>query len=151
MGGAFRLEQVVYYLDDNKIYFQDNRDGVLNDKEEFAIYDGNVVPGNHMISVEMVYRGSGSIFTYLKGYLFKIKSNYTFFASKGRIHKISVVGYEKGGITTDLEERPSVRYDVQQYQYSRENLEKENPGNENLGKESLGKTGEVAPEGEESK
>ncbi len=128
MGSAFTLEQVLYYLDNDKIYYQDNRDGVLDKNTEFEIFNGNVLPGNHMISVEMVYRGNGTLFSYIDGYLFKIRSNYTFYASKGRITQIKVVGYEKGGITTDLEQKPYVRYEVQQHRYSRENLEKAKEG-----------------------
>ena len=94
----------------------------------FEIFNGNVLPGNHTVNVELVYRGNGTLFSYIDGYLFKIRSNYTFFASKGRITKIKVVGYEKGGITTDLEQKPYVRYEVQQHRYSRENLEKAKEG-----------------------
>ena len=128
MGASFTLEQVLYYLDNDKIYFQDNRDGVLDEKTEFEVFNGNVLPGNHMLSVEFVYRGNGTLFSYIDGYLFKIRSNYTFYASKGRITRVKVVGYERGGITTDLEQKPYVRYEVAQFRYSRENLEKAKEG-----------------------
>lgn len=124
MSGDFTLEQVLYYLDGKKIYFQDNRGGVLDSRKDFEIFNGNVLPGNHMISVELVYRGAGGLFSYVDGYLFKIKSNYTFYATKGRITKVAVVGYEKGDITTDLQDKPYVKYEVQQFQYSKENLAK---------------------------
>lgn len=124
MGGDFTLEQVLYFLDGKKIYFQDNRGGTLDSRKDFEIFNGNVLPGNHMISVELVYRGSGGMFSYVDGYLFKIKSNYTFYATKGRITKVAVVGYEKGDITTDLQDKPYVKYEVQQFQYSKENLAK---------------------------
>ena len=123
MGSSFTLEQVLYRLDNDKIYFQDNKDGVLDQKTEFEIFNGNVLPGNHTISVELAYRGNGSIFSYIDGYFFKISSSYTFFATKGRITRIKVVGYEKGGITTDLEQKPYVRYDVQQFRYTNRGME----------------------------
>jgi len=128
MSSAFTLEQVLYYLDNDKIYYQDNRDGVLDKNTEFEIFNGNVLPGNHTVSVELVYRGNGTLFSYIDGYLFKIRSNYTFFASKGRITRVKVVGYERGGITTDLNQKPYVRYEVQQFRYSRENLDKAKEG-----------------------
>ena len=128
MSSAFTLEQVLYYVDNDKIYYQDNRDGVLDKNTEFEIFNGNVLPGNHTISVELVYRGNGTLFSYIDGYLFKIRSNYTFFASKGRITRVKVVGYERGGITTDLNQKPYVRYEVQQFRYSRENLDKAKEG-----------------------
>jgi hypothetical protein len=123
MGSAFTLVQVLYRLDADKIYFQDNKDGILDEKTEFEIFNGNMLPGNHTISVELVYRGDGTIFSYIDGYTFKISSSYTFFATKGRITRIKVVGYEKGGITTDLEQKPYVRYDVQQFRYTNRGME----------------------------
>ncbi len=123
MGSAFTLEQVLYYMDRDKIYFQDNRDGALDNNDEFEIWSGNLSPGNHLLNVELVYRGNGTLFSYIDGYLFKIRSNYTFYASKGRVTQIRVVGYERGGMTTDLAQKPYVRYDVQQHQYTRDALE----------------------------
>lgn len=123
MGVAFDLEQVIYYLDGERIYFRDNRDGQLADVDEIEIFNGSVTPGNHIVAVELLYRGDGGIFTYVDGYSFRVKSNYTFFANKGRITRLAVVGYERGGITTDLQDKPYVRYEVQQFQYSRENLD----------------------------
>ena len=130
MGSLFSLEQVLYYLDGNKIYFQDNKSGLLDEKREFEIFNGNVMPGNHIVSVEMVYRGSGGLFSYVDGYLFKIKSNNTFYASKGRITRVAVVGHERGGLTTSLEDKPYVSYEVQQFRYNKENLARLTEGEE---------------------
>ena len=124
MGSAFTLEQVLYHLDGNKIYFQDNKGGVLDEQREFEIFNGNLLPGNHMVSVELVYRGDGGFFSYVDGYRFKIKSSYTFYASKGRIVRVAVIGHERGGVTTSLEDKPYVSYDVEQFRYNKENLAK---------------------------
>jgi hypothetical protein len=128
MGSSFTLERVLYYLDDEKIYFQDNHNGVLDDRKIFEVFNGNVLPGNHLVSVELVYRGNGKVFSYIDGYQFKIRSKYNFFAAKGRITRIEVVGHERGGMTTDLVQKPYVRYDVKQLKYSRANLEKVKDG-----------------------
>jgi hypothetical protein len=118
MGSTFTLERVVYYLDTNRIYVQDNRDGQLDENEKFEIFDGNVVPGNHLLTVEMDYRGNGTLFSYLDGYRFQLKANYTFFAAKGRVLQLTVVGYQKGDLTTDLKDRPSIKFQTQQFQYT---------------------------------
>jgi hypothetical protein len=118
MSNAFTLEQVIYELDGEKIYYSDNQGGVLDEKREFEVFNGNRLPGNHRLSVELIYRGNGTLFSYIDGYVFKIRSSYTFFAAKGRISRIKVVGFEKGGITTDLEQKPYVRYEVQQLRYT---------------------------------
>jgi hypothetical protein len=107
---------VLYYLDGKKIYYQDNSSGLLDKRREFEIYNGSIIPGNHTLNVELVYRGSSSVFAYLKGYVFKLKSSYTFYAAKGRITSVTVVGYERGGIGTELEDKPYIKYETQQVQ-----------------------------------
>ena len=59
----------------------------------------------------MTYRGHG-LFSYLEGNKFKVQSSYTFDAEPGKVNTIKVVGFEKGGLTPELEDRPAVRYDV---------------------------------------
>ena len=68
-------------------------------------------PGEHTLTVNLEYRGHGyGIFSYLKGYRFRVRSNYSFTAPEGKAITIRVVGYEKGGPTAPLEERPAIRY-----------------------------------------
>ncbi|MCO4760898.1 MAG: dihydrolipoamide acetyltransferase [Myxococcales bacterium] len=116
MGSFFELRTVLYYLDGKKIYYQDNSNGLLQKRREFEIYNGSIIPGNHSLTVELVYRGSSDLFSYLKGYVFKLRSAYTFYAAKGRITRVSVIGYERGGIGTDLEDKPYIKYEVRQTQ-----------------------------------
>ena len=69
------------------------------------------------ISVYLEYQGYGyGFFSYLKGYKFKIKSSFTFNAEEGKLTTVRIVGFEKGGLTTELKDRPSVRYDVESSQ-----------------------------------
>jgi hypothetical protein len=111
MGSLFKLEHASYHLDGAPIY-QPSDPAELERKKEFPIFNGAMVPGNHTISVYLVYRGASSVFPYWQGYQFKIKSSYTFHFEEGKITHIKVVGHEKGGVTTDLKDRPSVRFDV---------------------------------------
>jgi len=111
---ALTLEEVLYFLDNDRIYYQSNREGALDKKDEFIIYNGSIAPGNHLLNVEMVYRGNGKVFTYLSGYVFRIKASFNFFAAKGQETRVKAIGYEKGGITAKLEDRPSVRFEMQQ-------------------------------------
>jgi len=114
MGSSFALESVSYALDGAPIYNKTDANGDLDEKEEIEMFNGSIVPGNHNLSVFMLYRGNGyGVFSYLKGYTFKIKSSYAFTAEEGKITTVKVVGYEQGGFTTDLKDRPAVRYDVE--------------------------------------
>jgi hypothetical protein len=113
MGSSFYLESVSYALDGAPIYSKVDVEGDLEKRDEFEIFNGRIVPGNHQISVSLVYRGHGyGVFSYLEGYRFKVQSSYTFNAEPGKVNTIKVVGFEKGGLTAELKDRPAVRYDV---------------------------------------
>ena len=113
MGSSFVLESAAYALDGAPIYTKVDQEGDLDKREEFEIFNGRIVPGNHQVSVKLVYRGHGyGVFSYLEGYKFKVQSSYTFNAEAGKVTNIRVVGFERGGFTTDLKDRPAVRYDV---------------------------------------
>lgn len=112
MGSSFMLEKVAYSLDGTPIRSLVDQDGDLDDKEEIEILSGPIVPGNHTISVVMTYRGNGyGIFSYLKGYVFNLRSSHTFRAEEGKLVQVKAIGYEKGGVTTDLKDRPDIRFE----------------------------------------
>lgn len=113
MGSSFVLESVAYALDGAPIFTKVDVDGDLDKKEEFEIFNGRIVPGQHQINVKMTYRGHGyGVFSYLEGYKFNINGNYTFNAEGGKITSVKVVGHEAGGFTTDLKDRPKIRYEL---------------------------------------
>jgi hypothetical protein len=111
MGNSYRLVKIVYALDGAPILNKQDEEGGLGDQESFDVYNGSMVPGEHTLTVQLEYRGHGyGIFSYLKGYRFKVTSSHTFTAAEGKATTLRVVGYEKGGPTAPLEERPAVRY-----------------------------------------
>lgn len=115
MGSSFRLRRVQYALDGAPIFNRaDAGSDALDELAEFEIFNGAIAPGNHQISVYLEYQGYGfGVFSYLQGYVFRIKSSYTFNAEEGKVTTVQVVGYEKGGITTEFQDRPAVRYDIE--------------------------------------
>lgn len=113
MGSSFRLIKLVYAVDGAQIYAKSDDSGALDEKREFEIFNGSIVPGNHTVSVQMVFRGHGyGIFSYLKGYKFTVRSSHTFTAGEGRQTGITVRAYEKGNITTELKDRPAIKFEV---------------------------------------
>jgi hypothetical protein len=111
MSSSYRLVKAVYALDGARIFSKADEEGALGDQRDIDIYDGSIVPGEHTLTVNLEYRGNGyGIFSYLKGYRFRVKSNYSFTAPEGKAVTIHVVAYEKGGPTAPLEERPAIRY-----------------------------------------
>ncbi len=111
MSSSFRLVRAVYALDGAPIFNRTDEEGGLGEQDEFQVYNGSIVPGEHTLTVNLEYRGHGfGIFSYLRGYRFKVRSNYTFTAPEGKAVTLRVVAYEKGGPTAPLEERPAIRY-----------------------------------------
>lgn len=111
MSGSYKLVKAVYALDGAPILNRADEEGGLSDKTEFDVYNGSIVPGEHTLTVNLEYRGHGyGIFSYLKGYRFKVRSSYSFSAPEGKAVQLRVVAYEKGGPTAPLEERPAIQY-----------------------------------------
>jgi hypothetical protein len=113
MGSSYRLIKAVYALDGVQIYAKSDESGRLAEMTEFDIYNGAIQPGSHTLSVVMVYQGNGfGVFSYLKGYKMTVKSSHTFVAGEAKATAITVVGYEKGNMTTNLQDRPAVDFRV---------------------------------------
>ncbi len=124
MGSAFKPLSAIYYLDGERIWFADASSRVLESAPELEVFNQNLAPGNHVLSVEMVYRGDSSLFAYLKDYEFKLRASYTFFAAKGKITAVRAIGYQRGDFTWDLRERPSISFDTNQTSYTASEAEK---------------------------
>jgi hypothetical protein len=113
MGSSFRLVKAAYALDGVQIYSKADDSGALAEMQDFDIYNGAIQPGSHTLSVALTYQGNGfGVFSYLKGYKFNVKSSHTFVAGDSKTTNISVVGYEKGNITTQLSDKPAVDFRV---------------------------------------
>jgi hypothetical protein len=122
MGSSFKPLEVHYRLDGETLKLLDNATGNLDDDEPIQIFSGNVAPGNHSLSVEMVYQGDSIFFTYLRDYIFKLRASYTFFASKGKITKVTSTGFLKGDITYNITDRPSIKFRVDQKSYTKDSV-----------------------------
>jgi hypothetical protein len=113
MGSSFRLVKAAYALDGVQIYAKSDDTGALAEMQDFDIYNGAIQPGSHTLSVSLTYQGNGfGVFSYLKGYKFNVKSSHTFVAGDSKTTNITVVGYEKGNITTQLSDKPAVDFRV---------------------------------------
>lgn len=111
MSSSYQLIKAQYALDGAPIFNRADDSGRLGERSEFEVFNGGIVPGEHTLTVNLEYRGHGyGIFSYLRGYRFKVRSNYQFTAPEGRSISVRVVGYEKGGPTSPLEDRPAIRY-----------------------------------------
>ena len=112
MGSMYTPIRYVYALDGQEIYSKTDESGKIGDQKEIEVFNGSITPGNHTLSVQMVYQGNGyGVFSYLKGYKFTAKSSRTFTAPEGKQLQLKVVGFEKGNpVTTDPKDRPAVDF-----------------------------------------
>ncbi len=109
MGSQFRLTKLAVVLDGAQIYARTDDSGALDQEDELVVLDGNIVPGPHTITVELTYAGQGfGVFSYLNGYTFESRSSHNFTAPENGALRLLSVGFEKGNLTTEMKDRPSV-------------------------------------------
>jgi hypothetical protein len=116
MGSSFRLIKLIYTLDGTQVFVRtDETAEDLYKTKAFDVFAGPIAPGNHTLAVAATYRGHGyGVFEYLSKYTFTARGNSTFIAGEGKLSKVDCRGYEKGGATTPLENRPAVECKVTQ-------------------------------------
>lgn len=112
MGTSFRLTSIRYALDGKGIFGREGMEEVKrSDLKEMPIFSGPIPPGPHVLTVELKWRGHGHhVFSYLRGYEFRVLSSHSFRATEGTETVIRVRAYEKGNISTPLKDRPAVRF-----------------------------------------
>jgi hypothetical protein len=116
MGSSFRLIKLVYTLDGTQVFVRtDETAEDLYKTKSFDVFAGPIAPGNHTLAVAATYRGHGyGVFEYLSKYTFTARGNSSFIAGEGKLSKVDCRGFEKGGATTPLENRPAVDCKVTQ-------------------------------------
>ena len=111
MGSTFKLQEAHYFLTP-PLKQMSNLDGSLADQKEIELFQGQIVPGNHQLSVNLVYAGNGyGIFSYLKGYRFKIRSATPSQRRRESSPRLRWLVMSVAGSRRTCE-RPTVRYDV---------------------------------------
>ena len=114
MGSMYVPVKYSFALDGTEIFAKsdESASGKLGEQKEIEIYNGSITPGNHTLSVQLVYEGNAyGVFSYLKGYKFTARSSHTFTAAEGKQLQLKVVGFEKGNsVTTDPKDRPAVDF-----------------------------------------
>ena len=113
VGGTFKMESLSYTLDGFEIYSGVNTpENDLEKLGKFPVYEGSLLPGDHLLVVDMIFRGRGyGIFSYLNQYLFKVKARYLFTVAEGDVVNLDVVSYDEGSFLTSLKDRLRVKFE----------------------------------------
>lgn len=111
MSSAFQLTHALFVIDNQIQYNKQDDSGALADQKDIPIYTGSVPPGDHTIQVALTFQGNGyGVFSYLRGYKFEVKSSHSFTAVEGKALTVTATAFEKGGVTTPLEQRPTIEW-----------------------------------------
>ncbi len=111
MTKAFRITQVLVVLDGAVQKKAEDESGELSSQKNIPIFSGALPPGDHTLQVVVVFQGHGyGVFSYLRGYKFTAKNTHSFTVPEGKTIRVEAIAYEKGGVTTPLEERPNLRF-----------------------------------------
>jgi hypothetical protein len=111
MSSAFELTRALFVIDGQVQYNRQDDTGALADQKDIPIYTGTMPPGDHTIQVALTFQGNGyGVFSYLRGYKFEVKSSHSFTAVEGKSLTVIATAFEKGGVTTPLEQRPTVEW-----------------------------------------
>ena len=106
MSASFLLLRVTMWIDGQQVATQVAEGGAI----DVALGTVAVRGGVHELAVQADYQGNGyGVFSYLKGYRFKAFARYPIELPDPRPRRLRCFGYEKGGATTPLEERPQIR------------------------------------------
>jgi hypothetical protein len=111
MSSAFRLTRALFVVDGAVQYNRQDDTGALADQKEIPIFNGSMPPGDHTVQVVLNFQGNGyGVFTYLRGYKFEVKSAHSFTSVEGKTLALVATALEKGGVTTPLEQRPTIEW-----------------------------------------
>jgi hypothetical protein len=113
-GGAAGSRAEVEFANEMSNAFELTRQddsGALADQKDIPIFTGTMPPGDHTIQVALTFQGNGyGVFSYLRGYKFEVKSSHSFTAVEGKSLSVTATAFEKGGVTTPLEQRPTIEW-----------------------------------------
>jgi hypothetical protein len=111
MSSRYLVDSVTYLLDNDRVYtYKKNNRQKSGLPKEVVIFKGLLPPGNHDLSVEIIYRGNDvGVFSYVNDYKITSKSTKTFKVDKGQNLDVQVVAYEKGWALTDFKDRPDLK------------------------------------------
>ncbi|HEY3496158.1 MAG TPA: hypothetical protein VGK73_15775 [Polyangiaceae bacterium] len=111
LSNAFHLTGATFVLDGAVQYNKQDDTGALADQKQIPIFSGSIPPGDHTLQVVLKLRGHGyGVFSYLRGYKFNVPATHSFTVSEGKAIKLEAIVWEKGDVTTPLEERPAIRW-----------------------------------------
>jgi len=112
LSNSYSIESVSYFLDGKGQYAKSDSSGALNSQKEFKVFDNEITPGSHTLSINMRLRGNGhGIFKYVNNYTFEVQSSTVFAAEEGQDCQVRVLINERSGLSSSFFERPQISFE----------------------------------------
>jgi hypothetical protein len=108
IGGAFRLVHARVFVDGVLELVRD--DDQLQGLSTIPVFHGPLVAGEHVVRVELRYRGNGALLPYLEAFKFDIASSHVLTTEGPRPVTLTLRAFEKGDATTPFEQRPAFEW-----------------------------------------
>lgn len=117
MGRLFQPVRITYQLDGREVFSKGDESGQkpVAGSGELPVWDGGLKPGDHTLSVSVVYRGSATpALSYYSRYTYTASAAQRFTASDGGTTRIRVLCREQGNpVLTDVADRPLIEFKVE--------------------------------------
>jgi hypothetical protein len=112
VGSTFRLTKITFFVDGSQVAAQNFPNG-LEPNADVQVFERRVDLGDHTLRALVEYQGNGGgVFSYFEGYRYKVTSSHEFTGTANTTTQITVVTYEKGGLTTSFQDRLGVAFRV---------------------------------------
>ena len=109
--GVFRLLTLQYQLDGFDLVQEVNTDGHLNTAKKMKVFEGSLLPGDHLLVVDCTYQGRGfGLFSYLNNYAFHMRSRYSFAVEEGQAFNLQVTATDQGEALESIKDRLKVKF-----------------------------------------
>ena len=113
MGSSFKLVRVAYAIDGQMLLSRYDDSGELDDTKQFEVFSGAIVPGSHTVTAVLQFVGNDyGALSYMKGYKYTVRASHTFIAGESRTSQVTVVAFERGGMTTAFKDKPAIEFKV---------------------------------------
>lgn len=113
LGPRFKLKRAMYSLDGSRVFNESREGGGLKKSDRIKVFDSSVTAGNHNVSILLEYEGGPvGIFSYMKGYQFKVRSSCPFDAQEGKATMIEIQAVRGGGAFSDMEKKADIRCEI---------------------------------------
>ncbi|RME49034.1 MAG: hypothetical protein D6795_12175 [Deltaproteobacteria bacterium] len=108
--GQYRLSHVRFKLDDFEIYQEIYPEGLKKNTQPHAIYEGSILPGRHVLFVEMIFESKPSWFLGRQRPALKVIGKYPFEVQEGEALYLNTICEEEVSAVANYQKKLKIRF-----------------------------------------